>query len=397
MGFKELYREYVLNTYTRIGPVFVRGRGSFLWDERGNKYIDLFPGWGVNILGHSHPRIVKVLSSQAKRLIHIPNNLYHPWQAELAKKIIENSFKKGRVFFANSGAEAIEASLKLARAYGKLSNRDEIICMENSFHGRTLGALSCTAQKKYQAPFKPLLPKIKVAKFSDFEDFKRKVSKKTVAVILEPIQGEGGVNIAPGKYLLRLRRFCTQRNILLIFDEVQTGMGRTGNLFCFQNYRIEPDLFTLSKGLGGGFPVSALVVEEKYADILKPGMHASTFGGNPLACRVSLEVFKILKEEKILDNVREKGKILKKKLYEFFKKFDIIKEVRGLGLMWAIELKIDARIIFEEAFKKKLIINSTHKRVLRIMPALNIDSSTLLRGLNILEEVLRKFSIKGVR
>ncbi|MCD6539409.1 MAG: aspartate aminotransferase family protein [Candidatus Omnitrophica bacterium] len=392
MSIKSLYKKYLLNTYTRTGPVFVKGKGSFLWDERGRKFIDFFPGWGVNILGHCHPRIVKVLSSQAKRLIHIPNNLYHKQQAELAAEIVKNSFKKGRVFFANSGAEAVEAGLKLAKAYGRRCQKLEIICMENSFHGRTLGALSCTAQEKYQAPFRPLLPHIKVARFGDFEDFKRKVSQKTCAVILEPIQGEGGVNFASKEYFLKLRRFSTENKILLIFDEIQTGLGRTGKLFCYQNYGIEPDLFTLSKGLGAGFPISALVVKEKYSDILKPGMHASTFGGNPLACRVGLEVFRIIKKEKVLENVQEKEVFLRKKLNAFSKKFGIIKEIRGLGFIWAIELKIEAKAVFEEAFKNRLIINSTHNTILRIMPALNIETSVLNKGLDILEKVLKKFS-----
>ncbi|MBN2120423.1 MAG: aspartate aminotransferase family protein [Candidatus Omnitrophica bacterium] len=390
MDIKKLYKQYVLNTYTRVGPVFIKGKGSFLWDDKGNKFLDLFPGWGVDILGHSHSKIAKILSLQSKELVHVPNNLYQPYQALLAKRIINEAFK-GKVFFANSGAEAVEGALKLARAYGSQNKRTEIICMENSFHGRTLGALSCTAQKKYQFAFRPLLKPIKVAKFGDFESFKKKVSKKTVAVILEPIQGEGGVNTAPKDYFLNLRKFCTANDILLIFDEVQTGMARTGKMFCFQNYGVEPDVFALSKGLGAGFPVSSFVVKEKFSKVLGPGMHASTFGGSPLATRVALEVFKVIKQEKILDNVNRQGAILKEKLYEFKDKFGIIKEVRGLGLMWALELTIDAKPVFQEALKNKLIINFTHNTVLRIMPALNIDRSTLLKGLSILEKALKEF------
>jgi len=390
-GIKKLYKQYVLNTYTRVGPVFVRGRGSWLWDKQGNRYLDLFPGWGVNILGHSHPRLTKLISEQSRLLIHIPNNLFHPHQPLLAKEIVRSSFK-GKVFFANSGAEAVDGALKLAKAFGNLSKKNGIVCMQSSFHGRTLGALSCTAQKKYQEPFRPLLSGVKVAKFGDFKSLKRKVSGNTAAVILEPVQGEGGVNLANKEYFLNLRRLCSEKNILLILDEVQTGMGRTGEIFCFQNYGVVPDVLILSKGLGGGFPISAFVVRDKYAKILKPGEHASTFGGNPLATRTSLEVFKIIKNEKIIANVRKQGAVLREKLYEFKDKFGIIKEVRGLGLMWAIDLKVSSAPLFGAALRKRLIINSTHNTVLRIMPALNIDSTTLLKGLNILERVLERFS-----
>ncbi len=385
-----MFKKYVLNTYTRIGPVFVKGKGSFLWDEGGNRYLDLFPGWGVGILGHSHPKIAKALSQQSKTLIHIPNNLYHPLQAELAKEIVKNSFK-GKVFFANSGAESVEGVLKLAKAYGRNKGRYEIISMKNSFHGRTLGALSCTAQKKYQIPFKPLLKGFRAAKFGDFKSFLKQVTHRTAAVILEPIQGEGGVNLAGRDYFLKLRRFCDKEKILLLLDEVQTGMARTGKMFCYRNYGIEPDALTIAKGLGAGFPVSAFVVKDKFKDVLGPGTHASTFGGSPLACRAALEVFKVIKEEDILANVRRTGRILERKLYEFKDKFGIIKEVRGIGLMRAVELKIPSKPLFDYALEKKLIINSTHNTVLRIMPALNIDPETLLQGLSVLEKVFKKF------
>ena len=391
MNVKNLYKQYVLNTYTRVGPVFVKGKGSWLWDNNGKRYLDLFPGWGVNILGHCHPGIAKTISEQSKILIHVPNNLYHNYQALLAREIIRNSFK-GKVFFANSGAEAIEGALKLAKVFANLNKKSQIICMSDSFHGRTMGALSFTAQKKYQGPFKPLISGVRVAKFGDFQSFKKQVTKKTAAVILEPIQGEAGVNVARKEYFINLRRFCSKRKILLIFDEVQTGMGRTGELFCFKNYDIEPDVFTLSKGLGAGFPISAFIVKDEYSGFLKPGMHASTFGGNPLATRVSLEVFRIIKDDKILQNVRKQGTLLKEKLLHFKEKFGIIKEVRGLGLMRALDLKVEAQGIFKQALESGLIINSTHNTVLRIMPALTIDSKTLLKGLGILEKILERFN-----
>lgn len=381
-------QSYLLPVYTRIGPVFVRGEGSFLWDDKGNKYLDLFPGWGVGILGHSHPRICKVVSQQAKELIFLPNNLNHPWQSLLAKEIVNNSFK-GKVFFANSGAEAIEAALKLTRLYGR-GKRFEVITMGNSFHGRTFGALSATGQKKYKQPFKPILPGFKEARFRDLADFKKKVTKKTVAVLLELIQGEGGVNVADKHYVKELRKFCKAHDLLFIVDEVQTGMGRTAELFCYQHYPVVPDIMVLSKGLGAGIPVSCMVAADRIAGVMKPGHHASTFGGNPLAARVSLEVFRIIKEEKILYNVRKMSGYLTGRLEKFKARYRFIKEVRGLGLMMALELKIKSYPIFEQAFKKRLIINSTHENVLRIMPALGVKRAELDQGMNILEEIFER-------
>lgn len=392
MDVKRMFSDYVLNTYTRTGPVFVKGKGSFLWDDKGKKYLDLFPGWGVDVLGHSHPRLCKVLSEQGKKLIHIPNNLYHPNQALLAREIIKKSFK-GKVFFANSGAEAVEGALKLARIYGKKNKHKnpEIICMRNSFHGRTMGTLSLTAQKKYQDPFKPLLTGVKTAKFGDFKDLKNKITKKTAGILLEPIQGEGGVNLASKEYFQKVKDLCKKNKIMLIFDEVQTGMGRTGAIFCYQNYGIEPDAFTLSKGLGGGFPISALVIKDKHKGLLGPGMHASTFGGSPLATRVSLEVFKVIQQEQLLRNAKKQGKVLEEKLSEFKDIFGIVKDIRGKALMWAMDLNIASKPVFQELFKKGVILNSTQMTVLRIMPALNIDTKTLTQGLNALQKVLRKF------
>lgn len=389
MDIKKTYDTYVLHTYNRVGPIFVRGKGSFLWDTRGEKYLDFFPGWGVSILGHAHPQLAKVLAHQARTLVHLPNNLYHPHQALLAKKIIASSFP-GKVFFANSGAEAIEGALKLARAYGK-GKRFEIISMEKAFHGRTFGALSATPQAKYQKPFEPLLPGFRSARFGDFEDFVSKVNEKTVAVILEPIQGEGGVNIPSAAYFAKLREFCTQHDILLIVDEVQTGMGRTGTLFCFQNFKITPDVVTLAKGLGGGFPISAFIVQSRFADVLGPGLHASTFGGSPLATRVACEIFDIIKREHILANVHEIEKLCACRLLSFKKRFSIVKDVRGMGAMWAIELAKDGFDFTLRALKEKLILNCTQKVVLRIMPALTITQTVLEDGFRTIAKLLERY------
>lgn len=390
MDIKKLYKDYSLNTYSRVGPLFIKGKGSFLWDDKGRVYIDLFPGWGVSILGHSHPKIIKIISEQSKKLIHLPNNLFFKEQVLLGRKIVQESFPS-KVFFANSGAEAVETAIKFSRLYGK-GKRYEIITMKNSFHGRTFGALSSTGQKKYKSNFKPVLPGFKEAKFNDFDSFRRKVTPKTVGVMLELVQGEGGVNVADKLYVKNLRDYCKKKDLLFIVDEVQTGVGRTGKLFCYQNYAVTPDIMLLSKGLGAGVPISAAVVKRGIADIIKPGMHASTFGGSPFVSRVSQEVFEIIEEDKLLENVRVMGGYLHSKLSEFKKKFNYIKDIRGLGLMRGIELDIDSFPIFLKCLDEGLIVNSTHKNVLRIMPALNIKEAELSKGLKILEKVLAKVS-----
>lgn len=387
---KQIYKKYSLPTYNREGPVFVKGKGSWLWDSDGNRYLDLFPGWGVSILGHSHPKLVKVISQQVGKMIHLPNNLFFAEQGLLAREIVKKSFPS-KVFFGNSGAEAIEGAIKFSRLFGK-NKKYEIIIMKNSFHGRTFGALSATGQKKYKECFKPVLPGFKEAKFNDFGSFEKKVTSKTAAVILELIQGEGGVNIADKEYIVKLRDYCKKNNILFIVDEVQTGMGRTGKLFCYQNYPIIPDIMVLSKGLGAGVPISAMVVHKNISDLIKPGMHASTFGGSPFVTRVSMEVFKIIENEKLLDNANEMGKYLYMKLCGLKEEFSLIKEIRGKGLMIAIELKIEAYPIFKKCLDKKMIINATQNNILRIMPALNISKEELDEGIKRIRKIF--YSVK---
>ncbi len=391
MDTKRLYREYSLNTYTREGPVFVRGKGSWLQDEKGNWYLDFFPGWGVSILGHSNRRLAKAISSQAKKLLHLPNNLFSQEQAVLARKISRLSFAS-KVFFANSGAEAVEGAIKFSRLWRPGSN--QIIVMKNSFHGRTLGALSATGQKKYKKYFKPLVTGFKMARFNDFSHFVSKVNPKTSAVILELVQGEGGVNVADKRYVEKLAEFCRKNKILLIADEVQTGMGRTGKIFSYQHYKIEPDIFLLSKGLGAGIPISAMVVKKKIADIIKPGMHASTFGGSPLAARAAAEVFDIIEEENILDNVKKQGEYLRRSLLRLKGKFPLINKIKGVGLMQAVEFKQPTAPVFKAALKKRLILNSIQGNILRIMPALNITANEIDKGVGILEAVFDQVTKK---
>ncbi|MCF7869628.1 MAG: aspartate aminotransferase family protein [Candidatus Omnitrophica bacterium] len=386
MDIKSLYKKYSLNIYNRYGPVFVKGSGSWLEDSKGRRYLDLFPGWGVSILGHCHRRLVKVINEQASKLIHLPNNLFSCQQALLAKKISQLSFSS-KVFFANSGAEAVEAAIKFSRLWRPGCN--QIIVMKNSFHGRTMGALSATGQKKYKKYFRPLISGFKQVKFNDFDHFKNKITSKTSAVILELIQGEGGVNVANKDYVERIAKFCQANKILLIIDEVQTGMGRTGKMFCYQHYSLKPDILILSKGLGAGVPISAIVVKKRIADIIKPGMHASTFGGSPFVTRVAREVFDIIKEENILNNVEKQQKFLKKSLLKLKERFSIIKKVRGMGLMQAIECNRPTAPVFKAALKKKLIINSTHENVVRIMPALNVKKTELNQGIVILTDIFK--------
>ena len=387
------YNDYILSTYTRMPVVFVKGKGMTLIDLHGKKYLDFFPGWGVNNVGHCHPKVVAAVRDQIDKLIHIPNNFYNLNQAKLAKEIVYHSFPS-KVFFCNSGAEASEAAIKFARAYGQAGGRFEIITMLNSFHGRTLAALSATGQKKYQQGFSPLPEGFKTISFNDLKALESAVTERTVAIMMELVQGEGGINVAGQEYLKRIRDICDEKDILLIFDEVQTGMGRTGEMFGFKNYNVRPDLMTLAKALGGGLPIGCLVVKKEIADTFKPGMHASTFGGSPLVCKASLGVFAAIKKYKMLSNAKTMGAYLKKKLEELKEKFSGIKEIRGLGLMIGVELNFEGKDIVQECLNRGLIINCTQGNVLRIMPALNVTKKQIDKAVFILEKVLFSFASK---
>jgi len=383
----DTYSKYILSTYTRTPAIFVKGKGMRLTDMTGKVYLDFFPGWGVNNVGHCHPKVMSGVRDQIGKLIHVPNNFYHPPQAKLAKEIIRAAFP-GKVFFCNSGAEACEAAIKLARAFGHQSNRHEIITMQKSFHGRTMGALSATGQTKYQEKFGPLTPGFKHVPFNNWEALNNAVSDKTVAIMFELVQGEGGVCIADKNYVEKIRRLCDEKNLLCIIDEVQTGIGRTGEIFCYKHYGITPDLMPLAKALGGGLPIGALVVGEKFTDVLKPGMHASTFGGSPVICKAALGVFKAIYKDHMLRNAKQMGAYCLERLCQMQNRFDCIKDVRGLGLMIGIELDIDAQPVFEECFRRGLIINCTQGRVLRLMPALNVTKRQIHKALMILEQAL---------
>jgi len=384
---KQLFSDYSLYTYNRVGPVFVKGKGSWLWDTKGKKYLDLFPGWGVGILGHCHPKLAKAISEQCKKLIHLPNNLFFEEQAVLAEYISKNTFPS-KVFFGNSGAEGIEGAIKISRLYGK-SQRHEIIAMKDSFHGRTFAALSATGQDKYKDPFKPILPSFHAATLNDLESVKNLTNDKTVGVLLELVQGEGGINPVTDNFIKGLVAWCKAKDLLLIVDEVQTGMGRLGKMYAFEYFGITPDILILSKGLAGGVPISAIVVGKHLTDLLRPGLHASTFGGSPLATRACLETYKIIKSEKLLNNAVKMGDYLNKKLNALKDKYSVIKEVRGIGLMQGIEMNQESFPVFMKALEKGVIFNSTHNTVMRIMPALNVTKVEIDYGLNILDDVLK--------
>ena len=400
-----VYKENIMPTYNKVPLIFVKGKGSRLWDIKGKVYLDLFPGWGVGSLGHCHPKVMQGLRDQVSKLIFVPNNYYHPFQAKLAKELIYLSFP-GKVFFANSGAEANEGAIKLARKFGastKLSangeqsqtigasdGRYEIITFENAFHGRTLAALAATGQKKYQNGFCPMPEGFKQVKFNDIAAFKQAITDKTVAVMLELVQGEGGVNIAERDFVLELRKVCDEKKLLLMIDEVQTGIGRTGKMFCYQNYGIIPDVMTLAKALGGGLPIGVLIVRKEFSDLLTPGMHASTFGGGPVICKAALGVFKAMQQEKLLKNCQNMGVYLSEKLNLLKATYPVIKDVRGMGLMFGVELNIEGKQIVEKCIERGLLINCTHEKVLRLMPALNITKNEIDKAIKILEEVLKE-------
>ena len=385
----QLYQKFVIPCYTQYPLVMAKGKGANVWDVEGKKYLDFFPGWAVSGLGHCPAKVAAAIRKQSKLIFHIPNNYYNQLQGKLAEKLSKLSFG-GKCFFCNSGAEANEAAIKLARLYGKDGGRYQIISMKNSFHGRTLATLTLTGQKKIKEGFSPLPEGFKTVPFNDLRAVQKAITKKTVAIFLEPIQGEGGINIIEKEYLFSLRKLCDKKKILLIFDEVQTGMGRTGKFFCYQNFAVIPDIMTLAKTLGGGFPIGALIAKKEIADLMGPGTHASTFGGGPLACAAALAVIEMIEKEGLLKNVKKMGKYLRGKLENLKKKYSFIKGIKGLGLMLGVELEIPCQKIVESCLKKGLLINCTQKKILRIMPPIIVTKKEIDKAINILDKVMEK-------
>jgi acetylornithine/N-succinyldiaminopimelate aminotransferase len=400
----QAYKDYIMPTYMKLPLIFVKGKGSYLWDIDAKKYLDFFPGWGVGALGHCHPKVMSAVRDQTSKLFFIANNFYQTTQARLAKELNFFGFAS-KVFFCNSGAEANEAAIKFCHKFGTSTalgadaersrsigqGRYEMITFENSFHGRTLAALAATGQKKYQEGFSPLPEGFSTVPFNDLEAVKKAITPLTIAIMLELVQGEGGINIADKDFVLGLRKICDEKNLLLIIDEVQTGLGRTGEMFCYQHYGITPDIMTLAKALAGGLPMGAMMVKKEIADTLGPGMHASTFGGGPVVCKAALAVIRAIQKEKLLHNASLMGEYLLKKLNDFKNKYSIIKEVRGLGLMCGVELFKEGKPIVDECMQKGLLINCTHDKVLRLMPALNVTKKEIDKAVSILDSVMGTF------
>ncbi|TCK03327.1 aspartate aminotransferase family protein [Phorcysia thermohydrogeniphila] len=394
MDVFERTEKFVMKTYNRYPVCFVRGEGCWLYDKDGKKYLDMLAGIAVCNLGHAHPAISQAICEQAKELLHVSNLFHIETQAELAELICKNSFGE-KVFFCNSGAEANEGAIKLARRYGTEINPEkyEIVAFRQSFHGRTMAAVTVTGQGKYSEGFGPMLPGVKFATFNDIDSVLSVVSDRTAGIIVEPIQGEGGVVPADEEFLRALREIADRFNALLIFDEVQTGIGRTGKLFAYQHYGVEPDVMTLAKALGNGVPIGAIVAKGKAAEVLKPGLHASTFGGNPLATRVGIVVMKEMTKPGFLEEVEEKGNYLKELLEGLVKEFpQLLESVRGKGLMLGLVCKRECKDIVKSALDKGLIINCTAGNVLRFVPPLVISREEIETGIGILREVLESYA-----
>ncbi|MGB7575098.1 MAG: aspartate aminotransferase family protein [Thermodesulfobacteriota bacterium] len=386
-----LSEKYVAHTYARYPVLLVRGKGTRVWDLEGEEYLDFVSGLGVCSLGHCHPKVIKAIQDQAERLIHVSNLYYIEPQIQLASLLCKHSFAD-KVFFCNSGAEANEGAFKLARKYAKEKmgkNRYEIITMERSFHGRTLATLTATGQEKFHKGYEPLMPGFKYVPFNDLGAVKKGIDSKTCAVMLEPIQGEGGVNCPSEGYLKALREVCDEKGLLLIFDEVQVGMGRTGKLFAYEHDGVEPDMLTLAKSLAGGVPIGALLIRKGIAESFNPGDHASTFGGNPLATAAGVAALTAMLEEGMLENCQKIGDYFLSQLEEIKIKFPFVKQVRGKGLILGMELKIDGTSIVKEMLRKKILINCTMGNVLRFLPPLIATKEEVDRVVKALEEVFQ--------
>ncbi len=387
----EIDKQHFMPVYAGRYPLLVdHGKGIKIYDKDGREYYDFLAGVGVNSLGYGHPVYIKALQEQIEKVIHCSNNYYTEAQAELEKKLAKNSCCD-KSFFANSGAEANEGAIKLARKYFRARGEDryEIITAERSFHGRTLTTVTATGQEKYKKPFKPLPPGFKTVPFNDLVAMEEAITDKTAAIMLEPVQGEGGVYPASREYLEGIRKLCDEHGILLIFDEVQTGIGRTGNLFAYQEYGVEPDILTLAKGLGGGVPIGAFLARAEVADAFEPGDHGTTFGGNPLACRAAVTVLDIILEDGFLAGVKEKGEYFKRELQKLVDKYEDIIETRGLGLMLALEFsnKISAKDITMELFKKGFLVNAVQEHTLRFLPPLIVEKDDIDKLINAIEEL----------
>jgi len=386
--------QFLMPTYKRQPIVFTHGRGCYVYDSRGKKYLDFLGGIAVNALGHAHPRIVKVIRRESARAIHLSNLFHNSFQGPLARKLAQWS-GMDRVFFSNSGAEAIEGALKLARLYGRTSadapgapaRKHRVLALENSFHGRTFGAVSVTATEKYRLPFAPLVPGVEFVRFNDVADLESKFDDTVCAILLETIQGEGGIYTVSEAFWNRARALATKNGALLIADEIQCGLGRTGRYFAYQKFSSKPDVVVVAKPLAAGLPLGAILTSEAVAQQVSPGLHGTTFGGGPLACATALEFLSIIEDEKLLENIRERSAELREGLSALAAKFPFIREIRGEGLMIGIELSIDGAPFVQQAMLKGLLINCTHDFTLRLLPPFLVTRAQVRQFLRLLEQL----------
>ncbi len=386
-----LSENVIAHTYGRFPILLVKGKGTRVWDKDGKEYLDFVSGLAVCNLGHCHPKVVRAIQDQAEKLIHVSNFYYIEPQIELASLLCKHSFA-GSIFFCNSGAEANEGAFKLARKFAREKNQEdryEIITMERSFHGRTLATLTATAQEKYHKGYAPLMPGFRYVPFNDLDAVKKAIDSKTCAVMIEPIQGEGGVNIASKDYLRSLRRICDEQGVLLVFDEVQVGMGRTGKLFTYEHYGMEPDVLTLAKSLAGGVPIGAVLMKKEVGEAFKPGDHASTFGGNPLATAAGVAAVNAILEEGMLENCQTVGDYFLNRLKELQPRFSFIQDVRGKGLILGVELRREGGPIVKEMMAKGFLINCTMGNILRFLPPLIVTREEVDRLVEALEETMK--------
>jgi acetylornithine/N-succinyldiaminopimelate aminotransferase len=386
----EAESKYLSSNYKKY-PLFVdKGRKCMLYDFAGKRYVDLLAGIAVNALGHNHPRITNVLRKQIKKSIHVCNLFYHPYQALLAQKLIEIS-GLDKAFFCNSGTEAVEAAFKLARGYAYKNQlgegKHEILTLDNAFHGRTYGALSATASDKYRKPYEPLVPGFRFVRFNDVQDLAANFNNRVCALIIEPLQGEGGIHACSEEFLLAARQLCDQHQALLIFDEIQCGIGRTGRFFYYEKFNLRPDILTLAKPLGLGLPLGALLTTDKVAPTFGPGDHGTTFGGGPLACRLGYEFIKIMEEENLLTEIRDKGAYFKSKLLALKQKYMFVVDVRGEGLMLGMQLDFPCRDIVNRCLEAGFVINVTSENVLRFLPPYIISKKEISRFIKALDKI----------
>jgi predicted acetylornithine/succinylornithine family transaminase len=381
------FQNYVVPNYTRYPVCLVRGEGSRVWDDEGNCYLDFFPGWGCGLIGHCPPRVVQAVQEQVARLIHVPNTWYTREQGTLAEALCARTGWGGQAFLCNSGTEANEAAIKLARL-NSTAGRYKILSTLRSFHGRTMGALSATGQPKYHAGVGPLLPGFVHVPFGDLGAMTAAVDAETCAIIVEPIQGEGGVNIPPDGYLEGLRALCDKHGMLLLFDEVQAGMGRTGKWFGHQHWKVEPDIMTLAKALAGGIAAGAMIAKKPVSEKLKPGTHAATFGGNPIACVAALATIQTIEADGLLVQAEQIGHYFRERFTALKARCPLVQEVRARGAMIGIQLSVEGTSVVQRCLERRLLINCTQSSVIRLLPAMNLGAAEMEEGASILEEVL---------